>query len=401
MRRWVILMAMVGLQWAVGPLYGQTVVHGKVIDRLTREPLELAVVTDVRTLKNTLTDKDGQFVLKNVSATDSLFISFIGYTSKKIRVDLSRTGLTIPLEKGPMDLKEVVISNHSNNLTTSRTLSRIDLNMQPVKSAQDLLRLVPGLFIAQHQGGGKAEQIFLRGFDADHGTDVNISVDGMPVNMVSHAHGQGYADLHFLIPETVQGYDFGKGPYYTTKGDLCTAGYVAYDTKNVLDNSMLKIEGGQFNTGRIVAMLNLLSNHAKEKGRSFYVAGDALYSNGGPFLLPEHFKRYNLFGKFNTEIGGNSKLTASLSTLYSRWRASGEIPNRAVAEGYIPSRWGALDSSQGGLTTRTNVNIKLTTSLGNNFTWENQAWYSHYTFSLITNFTFYYYFPVKIGRAHV
>jgi len=394
MVRRVILMAiMIGLQWAVTPLYGQTVVHGKVIDRLTREPLELAVVTDVRTLKNTLTDKDGQFVLKNVSAADSLFVSFIGYTSQKVKVDLSRAGLTIPLEKGPMDLKEVVISNHSNNLTTSRTLSRIDLNMQPVKSAQDLLRLVPGLFIAQHQGGGKAEQIFLRGFDADHGTDVNISVDGMPVNMVSHAHGQGYADLHFLIPETVQGYDFGKGPYYTTKGDLCTAGYVSYDTKNVLDNNMVKIEGGQFTTGRIVAMLNLLSNHAKEKGQSFYVAGDALYSNGGPFLLPEHFKRYNLFGKFNTEIGTNSKLTVSLSTLYSRWRASGEIPNRAVAEGYIPSRWGALDSSQGGFTTRTNANIKLTTSPGNNFTWENQAWYSHYTFSLITNFTFYYYFP--------
>ena len=89
--------------------------------------------------------------------------------------------------------------------------------MQPAKSAQDLLRLVPGLFIAQHQGGGKAEQIFLRGFDADHGTDVTITVDGMPVNMVSHAHGQGYADLHFLIPETVQGYDFGKGPILLKK----------------------------------------------------------------------------------------------------------------------------------------------------------------------------------------
>src|ERR1700761_6542009 len=143
--------------------------------------------------------------------------------------------------KEPSELKEVIITSHTNNLTTSRTITGIDLNMQPVRSAQDLLRLVPGLFIAQHQGGGKAEQIFLRGFDADHGTDVNISVDGMPVNMVSQAHGQGYADLHFLIPETVSGYDFGKGPYYSDKGDFNTAGYVAYNTKNVLDGSTLKV----------------------------------------------------------------------------------------------------------------------------------------------------------------
>ena len=239
-------------------IYSQTLIKGKVVDKMTREPLELAVVTNARTLKNVVTDKDGNFVLRNASAEDSLTISFIGYRSQKIIIDPSKKALMILLEKGQMDLKEVVITSHSNNLTTSRILSSIDLNMQPVKSAQDLLRLVPGLFIAQHQGGGKAEQIFLRGFDADHGTDVNISVDGMPVNMVSHAHGQGYADLHFLIPETVQGYDFGKGPYYTTKGDLCTAGYVAYYTKNTLDKNMVKLEGGLFTTGRVVAMIYLL-----------------------------------------------------------------------------------------------------------------------------------------------
>ena len=119
----------------------------------------------------------------------------------------------------------------------------------------------------------------------------------------------------------------------------------------------------------------------------------ALYSNGGPFLLPEHFSRYNLFGKFNTWISPATRLTVTGSTLYSRWRASGEIPNRAVAEGYIPSRWGALDSAQGGFTTRTNANVRLVTNLGRNSTWENQAYFTHYEFSLITNFTFFYYFP--------
>jgi len=363
-----------------------------VTDKITREPLELAVVTDPRSKTTTLTDKDGIFVIKGPGAIDSLTISFIGYAPATVKA-LPGHALLAELQKSRIDLKEVIITSHTNNLTTSRTLTSIDLNMQPVRSAQDLLRLVPGLFIAQHQGGGKAEQIFLRGFDADHGTDVNISVDGVPVNMVSHAHGQGYADLHFLIPETLQGYDFGKGPYYTAKGDLCTAGYVAYDTKNVLDYNLVKLETGQFSTRRIVAMANLLNGKAKEKEQSAYMAGDALYSDGGPFLLPERFQRYNLFGKFTTPIGAASRLILSGGSMYSRWRSSGEIPNRAVGEGYIPSRWGALDSAQGGLTTRTNATAKLTTTLGRNGAWENLAYYIHYEFSLISNFTFYYYFP--------
>ena len=85
---------------------------------------------------------------------------------------------------------------------SSRSVRQLDLRLRPVRSSQEILQLAPGLVIAQHGGGGKAEQIFLRGFDADHGTDVAISADGIPVNMVSHGHGQGYADLHFLIPET-------------------------------------------------------------------------------------------------------------------------------------------------------------------------------------------------------
>ena len=89
-----------------------------------------------------------------------------------------------------------------------KPISKIDIKMRDITNSQEVLRFVPGLFIGQHAGGGKAEQIFLRGFDIDHGTDVNISVDGMPVNMVSHAHGQGYADLHFLIPELIENVSF-------------------------------------------------------------------------------------------------------------------------------------------------------------------------------------------------
>ncbi len=382
----------IALLFAAGPAFAQQkgTVKGKVIDSLTRDPVESAVITDTRTGRKTFTGKNGDFSLRN-AGVDSLLVSFVGYRSKKIKAETGKS-LAIVLQKGVIALKDITISNNQT-LGTFKTLSNLDLNMQPANSAQDLLRLVPGLFIAQHQGGGKAEQIFLRGFDADHGTDVNLSVDGIPVNMVSHAHGQGYADLHFLIPETVSCYDFGKGPYYTDRGDFTTAGYVAYFTKHALSQDEIKIEAGQFQTLRILAMINLLGEKAQKKGQSAYIAAERLYSNGGPFALPEHFTRYNIFGRFTTRLDSNNTLTAIVSTLKSDWRSSGEIPDRAVAEGYIANRFGVIDSAQGGHTTRTNASLKLCSTVGNDWTMANQLYYSHYFFNLVSNFSFYYYFP--------
>lgn len=391
--RTTLIIGLVGCLFFISSFaFSQNIIRGNVIDKITKEPLELAVINNEGTGKNIFTDKHGNFILKKAANDSStIFVSFIGYKSQQIKIKPSQKSVLVEMEKGSLDLKEIVITNNAS-ISTYHTLSSIDLNMQPARSAQDLLRLVPGLFIAQHQGGGKAEQIFLRGFDADHGTDVNVSVDGMPVNMVSQAHGQGYADLHFLIPETVAGYDFGKGPYYAGYGDFTTAGYVAYNTINVPDKNTVKLEGGQFNSGRALAIINLLNQKAKEKQQSAYIASEVLYSDG-PFDYPEHFSRFNLFGKFITPISANSKLIFTVSTLSSGWRASGEIPNRAVTEGYIPDSFGVIDSAQGGYTSRTNVNIKLITNLKNNFTWENQAYYSYYFFNLVSNFTFYYFYP--------
>ncbi len=374
-------------------MQAQNAITGRVIDLATREPLELAVVHDLNTGKNSFTDREGRFAPLRIDGGDSLWIevSFIGYKSRQVRIGTGSSDAVVELEKSTLDMKAITITGRAG-VNTFHTLSQIDLNMQPARSAQDLLRLVPGLFIAQHQGGGKAEQIFLRGFDADHGTDVNVSVDGMPVNLVSQSHGQGYADLHFLIPETVANYDFGKGPYYASRGDFTTAGYVGYNTINLPDRNMIKIEGGQFHTGRVVAMINLLSEKAKDRGQSAYLAGEGLYSDG-PFDNPEHFNRLNLFGKFITPLGNGNKLILSLSTLSSGWRASGEIPDRALAEEYIKDRFGAIDSAQGGYTSRTNANIKVISNLKNNLTLENQAYYSNYFFNLISNFTFYYFYP--------
>ncbi|WP_295673636.1 TonB-dependent receptor [uncultured Mucilaginibacter sp.] len=381
--------------------HAQKIYKGTVIDQITRQPVEYAVVS--ATGKGTTTDKNGDFRLNLPADSATLTVSFIGYTIQQVKAEHARP-LLISLNRGSIDLKEVVILPGLNN-NSFHTLGNIDLNVRPINSSQDLMRLVPGLFIAQHMGGGKAEQIFVRGFDADHGTDVNVSVDGMPVNMVSHIHGQGYADLHFLIPETIATFDYGKGPYYTGYGDFTTAAYLAFNTKDAPDKSTISLERGQFNTFRAAGLIDLLNAKAKQNGENAYIAGEYNYTDGA-FKLPEHYKRTNLFAKYSKQLGEGNKLTLSASTFSTSWVASGEIPQRAVGAGStalddsgnpitIPaapvtiSRFGTIDSAQGGKTSRVNALAKLSTNLGNNWTMDNQLYYTHYKFLLHVNSTFF------------
>jgi outer membrane cobalamin receptor len=381
---------------------------GHVIDSVTRQPVEYATVTvDGKSIS---TNREGNFriILRKDSST--LTVSCIGCKNKSMTCHMTDEHLVIPIARGKIDLKEVVITPQLSS-ASFHTLSTLDLSLRPVNSSQDLMRLVPGLFIAQHMGGGKAEQIFIRGFDADHGTDLNVSVDGMPVNMVSHIHGQGYADLHFLIPETVSTYDFGKGPYYTGYGDFTTAGYLAYTTKDALDKSMISVEGGQFHTFRAAGVIDLLGEKAKQNGENAYIAGEYNYTDG-PFKLPEHYKRTNFFGKYSKQLGLNNKLSLSASTFSTSWIPSGEIPERALASGttaiddngntYIApispnpiNRFGTIDSVQNGKSSRINAVAKLNTNLKNNWMMENQLYYTHYKFALHVNSTFFAEDPVN------
>jgi len=359
------------------PAFSQHIVRGKIIDKTNNEPLQYAVVGSGENAASVISDKQGRFQISLPADAKNLYVSLIGYHDMSVNITNAGNPLLITMERGAVDLKEVIITPQSNN-ASFHTISSIDLNLRPVNSAQDLMRLVPGLFLGEHHGGGIAEHIFLRGFDADHGTDVNVSVDDMPLNLVSHAHGQGFSDLHFLIPELVTKYEFGKGPYYADKGDFTTAGYVAFHTVDVLDKSTVKIEGGQFNTGRATAMINLLSDKAKNRGESAYIAGEAAYTDG-PFDFPQHFSRINLFGKYNVNLSSKERLTITLSTFTSKWRSSGAIPERAVDEGLI-GRFGYIDSLQDGNTNRTNIIARLSSSLSDKLSMENQIYYSRYHF---------------------
>ena len=367
----------------------QTTIKGKVIDAVSRQPLENVSVGELSNRSKTITDQYGNFNLKTNGKQPELVISYIGYKPLKVAA-VGETDIKIELQKDIVNLIDVVVLQN-NSYTKFNTLSKIDLDLKPVKNTQELLRLVPGLFIAQHAGGGKAEQIFLRGFDCDHGTDVQVSIDGMPVNMVSHAHGQGYADAHFIIPETINNIDFGAGPYYTQHGNLNTAGYVSFSSYNNIPTSRVQVEAGRYNTLRTLAMIDLLKKN-KDK-QSAYIAGEFYYTDG-PTINKQNFNRFNLFGKYNLAISNNTQFTASTSSFKSKWDASGQVPERAVNSGQI-DRFGSIDPSEGGNTERHNANFILAHTFSNGALWENQFYYSRYKFNLYSNFTFYANDPVN------
>ena len=348
-------------------------------------PIENAYVVNTVTKTHAHTNEFGVFQIDKTSKNDELLLSALGY--KKLIFIVSESDSSIIMEEDIYKLEQVVIQP---KLSAMNVISKIDLSTNPVNSSQEILRKVPGLFIGQHAGGGKAEQLFLRGFDIDHGTDIALSVDGMPVNMVSHAHGQGYADLHFVIPETVDKIDFGKGTYYANKGDFATAGYVGFQTKEKFDTSSINVEAGQFNTLRTVGIFNLLE---KNRTQNAFIATEYILTDG-PFDSPQNFKRINLFGKYTGILADNSKFSVQVSRFSSKWNASGQIPQRLVDNGTI-SRFGAVDNTEGGNTSRTNVNFTILKPIAENTFLKANSFYSYYDFELYSNFTFFLNDPIN------
>jgi outer membrane receptor protein involved in Fe transport len=360
----------------------------------TRNPIQDATVYNVSKSFIRISDENGRVFLDGLSQNETaLSVSCIGYATQTILLsDLTQDGAVLLVAK-VSSLYEVMVSGTSRR-GIFRTISDLDIHLRPINNSQEVLRMVPGLFIGQHAGGGKAEQIFLRGFDIDHGTDIQISVDGMPVNMVSHAHGQGYADLHFVIPELIEKVDFNKGPYFADKGNLATAGYVDFRSRDFLDKNFVKTEAGQFNTYRGVFGINLLSTSVNKLRRhSLYAAGEVSYTDGY-FDSPQAFKRLNGILKYRGKLSDRSTLISSVSAFTSKWNASGQIPERAVKDGAI-GRFGSIDDKEGGQTSRYNFNNELQTHLSSKTTWRNQLYYSRYLFTLYSNFTFFLNDPIN------
>ncbi|MEO0526142.1 MAG: TonB-dependent receptor [Bacteroidota bacterium] len=358
------------------------------ITNMDNTPLEGVSVYNETTGFYTYSDISGYFELDDISVDDVIFFNILGYEKYKIKVSQDQLDSTIQVKlvESAVSLDQVVLVSKVNALTN---FVNVDVKASPVKSAQEILRKVPGLIIGQHAGGGKAEQLFLRGFDVDHGTDIAIDVDGLPVNMPSHAHGQGYADLHFIIPETIDNIDFGKGPYYADQGNFNTAGYVSLETKKKLDQDLISLEVGQFNTFRALGLIKV----ADSEFNNAYI-GSELVLTDGVFDSPQNFNRLNLMGRYNFNNYEDEELTITLSHFQSKWDASGQIPQRAVDQGII-GRFGAIDDTEGGITGRSNILLNHSKQLDEHQRITSKAFVSRYDFELYSNFTFFLEDPIN------
>ena len=259
-------------------------------------------------------------------------------------------------------------------------VSAAELASVPVYRTGEMLEAVPGLIVTQHSGEGKANQYFIRGFNIDHGTDLAITIDGMPVNMRTHGHGQGYADTNFMIPEIMRGLSFRKGPYFASEGDFSSAGAIHLDVADKLEKNFGQVEVGSFGHRRAVAGM---SAPAGLDG-TVLVAMEAVAFDG-PWERPDDLKKLN--GVFRYSNGSYANGFAITAMAYSgHWYATDQIPQRAVDSGAL-DRFGTLDPTDGGAshryslsgrwhetdaTTATRINayvVKSDLSLFNNFTY--------------------------------
>ncbi len=262
------------------------------------------------------------------------------------------------------------------------TVTGGELKLRPRLRPADILEVAPGLLTVQHAGGGKANQYFLRGFDIDHGTDLALFVDGVPVNMVSHGHGQGYADMHFLIPELVSSLQVHKGPYDAQFGDFATAGAVNMELCDAVHESQVSFTAGQYG---IFRGLGIVSRDVGASTR-FLIAGEA-YTQDGPFENEEDLRRFNVTLRATHDLTSLSSLTATWMSYSGRWNASGQLPLREVEAGRL-DRFGTLDPFEGGETQRHSGQLRYQ-ARADEAEVDVLVYGVRYNWALFSNFTFF------------
>jgi outer membrane receptor protein involved in Fe transport len=255
-----------------------------------------------------------------------------------------------------------------------------DLSARPWMRRGELLEVVPGVVVTQHSGEGKANQYFVRGYNLDHGTDFATYVDGMPVNQRTHAHGQGYSDLNFVIPELIERIEYRKGPYTLSYGDFASAGAADLRLIDRLPSNLLRLEFGENNYLRWVGAGTWTGQ------RSFTTAGVEIGRNDGPWLLPEKLRRYSAVVRHGWESAGATYRITAMGYA-AEWQATDQIPLRAVNSGAL-SRFGHVDDSDGGESRRFSLSASRTISAGDlkSNLW---AYAAAYELDLYSNFTYF------------
>jgi hypothetical protein len=298
----------------------------------------------------------------------------------------------VPDNVSPTVLDEVVVYGREESLVgeadspAEGQVGEAELDARPFLRRGELLEVVPGLIITQHSGDGKANQYFLRGFNLDHGTDFATTVDGMPVNLPSNAHGQGYSDLNFIIPELVQTISYEKGTYYAANGDFSAAGAAQFHLVDTLSEGFVKVEVGEDDYYRLVAADSVMSAGG---GATTFGLEYGYYN--GPWVNPgdaDHVTGYLR----HTWASGDNAFALTLIGYHAAWNSTDQVPQRAIDEGLI-SRFGAIDPSDGGSSSRVNLDFNWVHSGPDGVTQVN-LYALYYRLSLYSDFTYFLVDPV-------
>lgn len=280
----------------------------------------------------------------------------------------------------------LVLAQRPISAASSFAVRDREFQLRPIGSVQDILRVTPGLVMVQHSGGGKANQYFLRGFDADHGTDLALSIDGIPINMVSHAHGQGFADTNFIIPEVVEKVEITKGPYFANQGDFATAGAVNMVSRDAFEHSSvgLGLSGAPGHGALGYRGLLIASPRISDSTKATFAV--EVGRQNGPFDNPENWDKYKLFNKLTVELSPTSSITLGEMSYGGSWYGSGQIPARAVEQGLV-SRFGSIDPDEGGYTSRHQLSVQYRIRPNENSELKALAYAGVYRFNLFSNFS--------------
>ncbi len=299
----------------------------------------------------------------------------------------------------PQTLDRVeIIGNYDNGVGTSNAASQGSVTTRLIESRPtlrpaEILEFVPGVIISQHSGDGKANQYYLRGFNLDHGTDFATFLDGMPVNMPTHAHGQGYSDLNFLIPELVQAIHYRKGLYAADDGDFSSAGTARIQLMDQLPGSSTGANGAMGSLtlgGNGYARAMVAKSTALTTG-TLLAAVEAAH-NDGPWTNPEHFKRFNGLLRYSLNEGG-VKQSLTLMAYTAKWDSTDQVPQRAVNSGQI-GRFDAIDPSDHGQTRRASLSWNALKVVDDG-EWRANAYAINSHLDLFSNFTYFLDNPVN------
>lgn len=297
--------------------------------------------------------------------------------------------LTSQLALAEPDIETIEIRGRQKNLlgaavsASEGIVGQKEISLRPLLRTGEVLELIPGMVVTQHSGTGKANQYFLRGFNLDHGTDFSTHIDGMPVNMRTHGHGQGYTDINFLIPEAVAQITYKKGAYYADVGDFSGAGSAHVATANKLEHRLLEGTLGEDDYTRILAM-----NSLAVAGGEFIVALESTQYDGPWTDIEEDLNKTNLFAKHTVPLQ-DGYFSLGLMAYNNSWNSADQIPSRAVEQGLI-SELGSIDDSVGGESSRYSFN-----ALWKNGAWHGSAYIIEYDLNLWSNFTYFLDDPVN------